>query len=252
MVLKALQKGFSILGFSGHAPVSFDTAAMSVDNTHRYIEEIRNLQTEYGEQINIYLGLEEDTMNRLPAKEPFSFIIGSVHFLKHEGTALPIDFNKGVVEYMLEYWYENDFRRLAQAYYAEVRKMADWDEVDIIGHLDLITKFNEDESLISFSDPVYVKEACDTIDALAEKKILEINTGAIARGYRTKPYPAENLLKYMYEKNVRICLNSDCHDAEYLDCGFEDALYTLKKIGFRTMMRKTADGFAEEDIESFE
>ena len=251
MVLKAIEKGFDILGFSGHGYVKIDTAAMSVEGTREYIQTIQMLKEKYKEKIDIYLGLEEDTLNRLIVKEPFSFIIGSVHFLTHEGVSLPIDYNRGIMEFMVDAWYEGNFINLAKDYYQDVRQMANWDEVDIIGHLDLITKFNEDESFIRFDDPLYVKEACDTIDAFAGKKILEVNTGAISRNYRKTPYPYKNLLQYMREKGVQICLNSDCHNAEYLDCYFPESLEMIKACGYKTMMKKTPEGFTETDIDCF-
>ncbi|MBR4161945.1 MAG: histidinol-phosphatase, partial [Solobacterium sp.] len=224
MVLKAIEKGFTILGFSGHGYVSIDGAAMSVENVREYIQTVQMLQEKYKDQIEIYLGIEQDSLNRLIVKEPFSFVIGSIHFLTHNGVSLPIDYNRGIMEFMVNEWYEGKFINLAKQYYQDMREMAKWDEVDIIGHLDLITKFNEDESFIRFDDPAYVKEACDTIDAYAGKKIMEVNTGAISRNYRKTPYPAKNLLRYMHEKGVQICLNSDCHNAEYLDCYFEESL----------------------------
>lgn len=252
MVLTAIEKGFDILGFSGHGYVPIDGAAMSIEGTREYIQTILTLKEKYKDRIDIYLGLEEDTLNRLIVKEPFSFVIGSVHFLTREGVSLPIDYNQGIMEFMVNEWYGGSFVNLAKEYYKTVRQMVNWDEVDILGHLDLITKFNEDESFIRFDDPAYVKEACDTIDAFAGKKILEVNTGAISRNYRKTPYPAKNLLRYMHEKGVQICLNSDCHNAEYLDCYFEESLEMIKECGYRSMMKKTPEGFVEEDIDLFE
>ena len=251
MVQAAIAKRFDILGFSGHGPVK-DPYAMSIEGTRQYVNEIRMLKEKYMDQISIYLGVEEDSTNRMWLKEPFEYVIGSVHTLSHEGMTLAIDYNRGVLEAMYESWFGSDFRALAKQYYADVTAMKDWDEVDIIGHLDLITKYNEDESFIRFDDPVYVSYACDAIDAFAGKKILEVNTGAIARKNRRTPYPYKNLLAYMHEKNVQIVLNSDCHDAAYLDCAFEETLKLIKECGYRSMMRFTGSGFEETDIELFE
>lgn len=250
MVRKAIEKGFDILGFSGHGPVA-DDYAMSIEDTRRYIAEVTRLKETFRDQIRIYLGVEEDTTNRMWVKEPFEYVIGSVHTIAHEGKVLPIDYNRGILEMMTEAWYRNDFRALAKDYYRDVMRMKDWDEVDIIGHLDLITKYNEDESFIAFDDPVYVSYATETIDAFAGVKIMEVNTGAIARGSRKTPYPYRNLLAYMHEKGVSICLNSDCHNAEYLDCAYEQTLKMIRECGYRSMMILTDDGFAEEDIDRF-
>ncbi len=111
-------------------------------------------------------------------------------------------------------------------------------------------KFNEDQSFLSFEDEKYVKLACDTIDALSHK-IFEVNTGAIARGYRTKPYPHKNLLEYMKAKNVSMVLNSDCHNCKQLDQSFDTSLELLKSIGYKKLMVLTPSGFEEESIELF-
>lgn len=251
MVLKAIEKRFDILGFSGHGPVA-DPYAMSIEGTRAYIDEVLGLKEKYKDVISIHLGIEEDSTNRMWVKQPFEFVIGSVHTMHKDGVTLPIDYNRGVLEMMWESWYGSDFRALAKDYYASVIEMKDWEEVDIIGHLDLITKYNEDESFIRFDDPVYVKYACDAVDAFAGKKILEVNTGAIARGNRKTPYPYKNLLAYMHEKNVQIVLNSDCHNCEYLDCAFEETLQLIRSCGYTSLMKFTGRGFEETDIGLFE
>ena len=250
MVLAAIEKRFDILGFSGHGPVK-DPYAMSIEGLRSYVKEINELKKKYAGEINIYLGIEEDSTSRMWTKEPFEFVIGSVHTLHHNGMELPIDYNRGVLELAYESWYEGDFRRLAKDYYQDVIRMKDWDEVDIIGHLDLITKYNEDESFIRFDDPVYVSYACDAIDAFAHKKILEVNTGAIARGTRRTPYPYYNLLCYLKERGARIMLNSDCHNRENLDCYYKESLEMIRKAGFTSMAVLTDHGFEDMDIDLF-
>ena len=252
MCEKAVEKGFDILGFSGHSYINEDeTWAMSIEGTRSYIEEVRKLQKAYAGKMEIFLGIEEDSLNRLSVKEPFEFVIGSVHFLRHKGMALPVDYNSGILEYMQDAGYSGSFENMAEDYYADIRQMRTWDEVDIVGHLDLITKFNEDESFIRFDDPAYVRAATDTVDAFAGVKIMEVNTGAIGRGYRKTPYPYRNLLEYMHAKNVQICLNSDCHNAEWLDCSFAESLELIKACGYTAMMKKTKEGFEETDIDLF-
>ena len=251
MAEAAVEKGFDILGFSGHASVPSWDGSMSVDDTRAYVQEVLSLKEEYKDRLSIYLGIEEDTENRLLFKEPFEFVIGSCHSLAHEGVRLAVDYNRGISEFMLENWYHNDYRAFVREYFREVLRMKDWDEVDIIGHIDLITKFNEDESFFRFDDPFYVKEATDAIDAFAGRKILEVNTGAIARGYRTTPYPARNLLQYMKEKNVRILLSSDCHTAGDLDCFFPEALELIRSCGYTSMAVFDGKEFRDTDIREF-
>ena len=232
MIGTAIQKGFSILGFSGHGYSPYDTCSMNEANTARYIEEINTLKERYRNEITIYLGIEQDSTCRIPSKDPYDFVIGSVHFLEKDGKYRPIDFSRDELIAILEEWYEGDFLHLAQDYYQEVARQGQFEEVDIIGHLDLLTKYNEDESFVSFSSPAYLKlvEAC--IASIGTDKIYEVNTGAIARGYRRTPYPHRTILDFLHAFGGKLMLNSDCHNRKDLDCGFEEALRLIKDCGF--------------------
>ena len=62
--------------------------------------------------------------------------------------------------------------------------------------------------------------------------IFGVNTGAIARGYRTTPYPDPFLLQAMQDAGVRLMLNSDCHDRRFLLCGFDQYAHLVPKESF--------------------
>ena len=95
--------------------------------------------------------------------------------------------------------------------------------------------------------------ACDALDCLLSKdKIIEVNTGAMARGYRSQAYPEVHLLEYIASKNGKIILNSDCHNRKDLDAGYDSTLASLEKIGFKEMMVLTDCGFKAVDIKEFE
>ena len=65
MLETALARGFDSLGFSGHAPAPFDSAAMSPAHLSEYIAEIRSLPA----PIPVYLGIEEDLDSRVDQPE---------------------------------------------------------------------------------------------------------------------------------------------------------------------------------------
>ena len=81
----------------------------------------------------------------------------------------------------------------------------------------------------------YITEAAES------NCIFEINTGAIARGLRTTPYPAENLLYVLKEKDAKILLSSDSHSIDTLDFAFEEIKQYLYDIGFRYLHTLTKD-----------
>ena len=72
----------------------------------------------------------------------------------------------------------------------ELEKVALEPETDIVGHFDLLTKFNERRCFFDEESPAYRRAALRAMEALvAAGKIFEVNTGAISRGYRSTPYP---------------------------------------------------------------
>lgn len=242
MTLEAISKGFDILGFSGHGYLSIDDGSMR--DIKGYISEVQRIKSKYASSIQIHLGIEEDMLGRISEKAPFEYVIGSKHFLGE----IAVDYSKPVFDSLFES-YSGDYKKMCKDYYSDLSNMYDWQEVDVIGHLDLITKYNEDESYFKFNDKDYMNIVCDCIDRLLiNDKIFEVNTGAIARGYRKTPYPSKNILEYLYAKNARICLNSDCHDKNYLDCAFESSLDLIQSCGFKELQILTKDGFVSEKI----
>ena len=252
MIQSAIEKKFTILGFSGHGFTPGDDVGMSLEDTLKYQKEIKALKLKYRNQIQIYLGIEQDMLYRIEHPENYDFIIGSKHYVKGFGLENGIDASYEITKSLLEKYYHNNFLEYAKDYYQDLQKMSFWNEVDIIGHVDLLMKFNENEDFISFNNQKYIQMACDAIDCfIANDKIIEVNTGAIARGYRSKPYPDKNLLAYIYEKKGKILLNSDCHNRDFLDCGYDESLCLIKKIGFTSMEVLTEDGFKSVDLKEF-
>ena len=73
-------------------------------------------------------------------------------------------------------------------------------------------------------------------------KPFEINTGAMARGYRTAPYPHKTILKMIFDNGGKIIFSSDCHDKDYLDYAFEEAEKIALDIGFKKQAVITENG----------
>jgi histidinol-phosphatase (PHP family) len=100
---------------------------------------------------------------------------------------------------------------------------------DIIGHLDLITKYNtggEDGgqgALFDEGHPRYVAAWQKAVDKLLPTGVpFEINTGGMSRKYRADAYPAKPILDYIAAKGGRFILSSDSHNTETLCRRFAD------------------------------
>lgn len=227
MTVAAIEQGFTALGFSGHAYTSIDTSfCMSQAQTREYIREIKRLREKYSDKIRLYIGLEADLYTDDTDFSDFDYVIGSVHYIKCDQTYVsvdepPSDYQK----YYIDRYCGGSFIGFAEAYYENVTKIAERLRPSLIGHFDLVTKFNEDDCLFSTSDPRYVKAWQTAADALLKLGVpFEINTGAIARNCRITPYPSLEIAKYITERGGSFVLSSDCHNKDFLSCKFEDAL----------------------------
>jgi hypothetical protein len=109
---------------------------------------------------------------------------------------------------------------------------------DIIAHFDLVRKFNQRFDFFNEGDPRYYGPALDALARMAETDaLLELNTGAISRGWRTDPYPSPRLLTRWRELGGRTIIGGDCHDAAFIDCSFNLCVQMLLDAGFSEVWR---------------
>ena len=99
--------------------------------------------------------------------------------------------------------------------------------------------------MFDMEDRRYISYATDAMDVLRGKiSFFEVNTGAMARGYRTAPYPTATLLRELGSRGFGAVISSDCHDGRYLDHWFQEAEALLAACGFRERYVLTDEGFA--------
>lgn len=262
MVMAALKEGLDIAGFSGHSFTPHDTSyCMSKEGTEEYLQELKYLRDKYAGQIRILAGIEMDLYADIDASV-FDYVIGSLHYMFKDGDWTDVDDTPYKLKDFADRHFGGDMLCLAELYYEIVSDIVPVTGCDIIGHFDLITKFNErfviasdgrvidtrSETpphdavrLIDTDDPRYIdawKKAVDkifddTADAYkagwrnrlfdaGDKPVFEINTGAISRGYRTLPYPAQDQIEYIKSKGGLLVLNSDSHSVKTLAFRFDD------------------------------
>ncbi len=234
MVETAIQKGFRSIGFSGHSHMPYSPEyAMSVEGTQAYIREIRQLKAEYAGKIKIFCGIEADMYSNVDLRD-FDYAIGSVHYLKKEKGYVDFDRKAPYVAEIIREDFAGDGMAYARRYYEELARLPLYGKFDIIGHFDLISKHRETNGFFDCDSPEYLSYAFDAARTLAgEIPYFEVNTGAIARGYRTTPYPAVPIIRELKRLGFGPVISSDCHDRRMLDCYYEEAEQLLKDCGFR-------------------
>ncbi len=234
MIRRAIELGWKSIGFSGHAYTPCDTAyCMSREGTLAYQKEILSLREEYRDKIQIYLGIEQDLFSDAPTFS-YDYIIGSTHYLLCEdGSYAAVDESPETTAAAVKRYFGGDYYRYAQAYYRQIAGVAAVTHCDIVGHFDLITKFNEGGCLFDESDPRYRGAALEAMEQVVQTcPLFEINTGAMLRAGRCVPYPAAFLLRHLHHLGGQVILTSDCHRIEGLDWGFPQAAELAKACGF--------------------
>lgn len=244
MVNIAISKGFSGIGFSGHSYMYYSKGhCMSLEGTEQYKAEVLRLKQKYSGQIDVFLGLEFDMYSEIDLSG-YEYLIGDVHYLKIGSEYVGFDRKAEVVKSVIEDYFDGDGMKFALRYYEEFSKLPQYGNFDIIGHYDLITKNIDIMPLFDAHCDEYYKAAFEAMDALRGKiPFFEINTGAIARGYRTTPYPSIPLLRKFREMGFGAVITSDCHDGKYLDMAFEDCRKMLIECGFNERYILTNKGF---------
>lgn len=256
-VKTAIEKGIDQFGFSEHFPWMIqegnDKFALSYDQIPLYINSVKELQQKYKDQIVIKLGAEFDWVPdrfdkvvEFSGKYDFDYIICSIHHLldwgfdqeeqkelfcvsgdefKYQGVPFP---NKGIHIHLKTM--KNTYDIFEFYFNAEIEMLEKASKYfDIIGHIDLIKKFD----ILPQADikPLYRKVAQVVKDY---DKVVELNTSGIDKPIGEQ-YPSMDFLKILNELDVPITIGSDAHAPKQVGRHFERAYKILRQIGFKQM-----------------
>ena len=217
IALAAVAMGMETLGFSGHGYADCDADyCMSRENTEKYKRDVAALKKEFAGKLVILCGVEKEIFS-VDDTSDFDYVIGSAHCMLIDGEYVTVDWKPEELTKAAEKYFGGDMLSLVECYYDTVSEVAEKTKCDIVGHIDLITKFNENDILFDTKSERYAAAYRRAIDRIMPScKLFEINTGAISRGYRTSPYPSSDIIDYIKEKGGRFILSSDSHSKETL------------------------------------
>ena len=256
MVQYAIKNGCDVIGFSGHSREDEnDGYSMPMQSLNDYKAEVRRVGEKYKDQIKVYLGIEQEYVTSPePFAEGFDYKIGSVHnVLTKDGVKYQIDHSEARFLEGVREGFGGDVYAYCENYFEYLANVHDRTGCQIVGHLDLVTKFNEGDVHFDENNERYVAAAERAIKKLcAQGMIFEINTGAISRGHRTVPYPSKRFLEAIRREGGRITYSSDCHDGNYIACAFEESVALAKECGFEGFMKLTDNGFVFEKFDDEE
>ena len=246
MVEAAYSMGLTDFGISGHADYSMWEPGFGMSDAilSAYKQELEILREEYAGKINIYIGIELDTLGPVQQAE---YAIGSTHSILKDGHLVTVDDTEEKLVQAVETLWNGDWYAMARDYFELEATVYDKLHCDWVGHFDLITKFNEGYRYFDESSDDYLEPALAAMKKLHRQGLpFEINTGAISRGYRTAPYPNPILLKELHAMGGRIIINSDSHAVNTIGYHFDQAVKVARSCGFdRTLILKPGGGFRE-------
>lgn len=243
IVEQAIAQGMSAIGISDHSYTAFDTRyCIAKEKNGEYIEELRALRAEYSDRIDLLVGIELDGFSEGYDRSDFDYIIGSCHYINFGGEYASVDSSLEGVLRAIERHCGGDSLEFARRYFKTYSERICEMRPDILGHIDLVAKLG----VVDEESREYRRLAIDALDnVLSKDSLIEVNTGAISRGYRKIPYPAPFLLREIKARGGRVILSSDSHDKGTLTFYFDEALALLRDNGFKSIVTYESGRFTE-------
>jgi histidinol-phosphatase (PHP family) len=243
----AWEKGFASLGFSAHAPVRAKTGIvtdwhLNEDRFAAYLKAVRDARQRWAGKLPVYLGLEVDYIRGLmgPADPDYrdmglDYVIGSVHYVfpPDGGAPFAVDAPQEAFDRDVRGRFNGDGESLMEAYWDALDGMIRAGGFDILGHIDLVKKNNQEGQWFSIAGERYLEKVRSIVDALARSGVMvEVNTGGLNRGKTKDTYPSREILSLLRERNVPVTITADAHRAPDLGGHYDTALQTLLEAGY--------------------
>lgn len=186
-------------------------------------------QAAVGDRIQLRLGIElgdvpwavENAERLLKQAPPLDFVIGSIHMMSeaYGGTDL----------YFFDPGNEIEARAGMADYLAQVRKLAEWGDFSVLGHLTLPVRYLNENRGFHLTFDGFEAEIEEILRVLIGKGVgIELNTN---RGNTPLP-DAKWLRMYRALGGEIITLGTDAHNRRYVGCAIRERQRLLRECGF--------------------
>jgi len=237
----ALKKGFTDLGFSSHAHAPFDSSCPGIKNEDKYINDIMRVKIENEGRITALCGVEQDCLTPIDRRKYDYTILSSHYFPEFEGRYDPVDESFKSIKETLKCRYSGNGISMLNDYFSFLTKGVIEQKPDVVGHFDLVAKFNNKSLLFDERSKeyinlslIYLEEILNCINGYGG--MIEVNTSRIK--YREDRYPYAGtpyMLKVLKDKKARVIITTDCHSADTLDYMYPETVQLLKENGLSSM-----------------
>lgn len=249
MISAAVSAGFTDFGMSCHGFAPFDPA-YSIPGEEEYLSAMAVQRDTFAGQIRVFTGIEEDLFAPSAIPERYDYRIGDVHYARDRSTGelIPVDGSVKELNRVIRDLYRGDAMDMVREYYQNM-VLASETRPLVMGHFDLITKYNRAGRFFDEESGLYMDLAEEALQAcLSNGVVFEINVGAVVRGRRDVPYPAPFLLRRLRELGGQVTLSADCHYAPLLTTGLDLAVLAARDAGFSQALQFTEGRFLPFDL----
>ncbi|KNZ42695.1 histidinol-phosphatase [Acetobacterium bakii] len=245
MVLAGINAGFISMGLSSHMSLPFKNDwTMKEDDLEKYLFELSYLKKKYASFIELYYGLEIDYFLDRKDISIFSkknmlkldYTIMSIHSIgsTFSDKVSYIDESQDDFLRAIRKFYDNSPKKFIQNYYDGIANMVITFKPDILGHLDLIKKYNQSNAIFDDQEKWYRKSVIECLEVVKESGIMvEINTGANLRVPGVGRYPSDWIIPELFKRKIPITVSGDSHSIEGISYDFEETEAFLMDCGYK-------------------
>jgi histidinol-phosphatase (PHP family) len=227
LCINAVSKGLMEIAISDHFEPTKGNESYPAYKAEKYFAEIQEAREFCSSKIKIKTAVElgqphlfpEYSLNLINTHK-YDYVLASAHKMENN-----TDFSE------LIYHEENmDFNCLK--YLAELHVLAEWNNFDCIGHLDLVKRYaanyNTRACLMNYRE--YLEEVLKII--IHNGKGIEVNTSGLRHASK-ECMPDLDIVSLYYQLGGEIItVGSDAHAAEDVGKGIGDAINIIKNAGF--------------------
>jgi histidinol-phosphatase (PHP family) len=243
VVTRAVEAGFTHYGLSEHCPryraedlfpgeedlTPEDLGRIFVD----YAARARALRERFAGQIDLLVGFESErlppenwaaTMRELRARFAPDYIVGSVHDVDGRVIDFSPELTRSVADEL------GGVEVLQTRYFDAVTDLVSTLRPEVVGHIDLIRKFDGPHP--SFSARVYrhIETALEAVRSVGG--VLDVNCATHRRGLGPV-YPLPEILVRAQRMGIGVTLGDDSHGAHDVGVGLDASMRAIAEAGYR-------------------
>lgn len=234
----AIEKGLTGVMISDHA----DMGPCDIPDTYERFchraDEIRKARKMFGDRLAIREGIEmaeylydPALAERLLLITEYDAILGSVHFVPYDGTA--VAYSTIPFDEKSEAWIHG----FLELYFEKIKEMIQKTDIDILSHLTCPLRYINGKYGRGVSLDAHLPAIREILSLIIARSIaLEVNTSGLDYGASGLMPPVSILSLYRDMGGKLVTLGSDAHAASRLAFGFEEAKKHLRAMGFTSYL----------------